>query len=117
MRFKLDENMPMKAQVWLQEHGHDADSVFDENLGGANDSAVAMACQTEQRVLVTLDLDFSDIRTYPPSDYCGIIILRPKYQSTIQIMAMLESMLFFLEKETIDHSLWIVEPTGLRIRT
>ena len=117
LRFKLDENMPIKAVFFLQERGYEADSVFDENLNGVDDLKIITTCREEQRILITLDLDFSDIRAYPPKDFCGIIILRPKYQSTIQIMAMLESMLFFLKNETIDHSLWIVESTGLRIRS
>ena len=38
---------------------------------GAVDPDVAQACQKEARALVTLDLDFSDIRAYPPEDYQG----------------------------------------------
>ena len=35
-------------------------------MAGAVDPDVAQACQKEARALVTLDLDFSDIRAYPP---------------------------------------------------
>ena len=35
--------------------------------------------------LVTLDLDFSDIRVYPPSDYAGIVVMRPSLQSITNI--------------------------------
>jgi hypothetical protein len=33
-------------------------------------------CRKEGRALLTLDLDFSDIRTYPPEDYHGEAILQ-----------------------------------------
>jgi hypothetical protein len=48
----------------------------EEELGGRPDGDVARRCQEEQRALVTLDLDFSSIRSYPPEDYAGIIVLR-----------------------------------------
>jgi len=77
MRFKIDENLPVEADQLLVGAGHDAMTVLDQSLGGRPDPDVAAVCQREQRALVTLDLDFSDIRTYPPQDYFGIIVLRP----------------------------------------
>ena len=45
-------------------------------MGGASDVEVAAVCIGEERVLVTQDLDFSDIRTYPPAEYYGIVVFR-----------------------------------------
>jgi predicted nuclease of predicted toxin-antitoxin system len=39
----------------------DADSVFQEQLSGAPDESVLARSRTEDRVLITLDLDFSNI--------------------------------------------------------
>jgi hypothetical protein len=36
---------------------------------GHSDAEIAQVCQREARVLVTMDLDFADIRAYPPQDY------------------------------------------------
>lgn len=66
MRFKLDENMPAEAADLLGNSGHDVHSVYDEGLGGADDQAIAQAVRQEWRILITLDLDFADIRLYPP---------------------------------------------------
>ena len=65
VRFKLDENFPKDAGALLRDAGHDVETVLDERLGGNPDAKVLDACQTENRVLITLDLDFSDIRLYP----------------------------------------------------
>ena len=81
MRFKVDENLPAEAAEILRTAGHDAMTVFDQELTGAPDPQVAAVCQSEQRAIVTLDLDFSDIRTYPPIDFPGIIVLRPRTQA------------------------------------
>jgi predicted nuclease of predicted toxin-antitoxin system len=54
-------------------------------LAGAADPKVAAVCQAEARVLFTLDLDFADIRTYPPGDYAGIVVLRPNEPTRRQV--------------------------------
>ncbi len=53
MRVKLDENLPIQLKHLFTESGHDAATVVDEGLGGALDEAIASACITEERVLVT----------------------------------------------------------------
>ena len=68
----------------LTEHGHDAMTVFQENLAGAPDSDISIACQREKRALVTLDTDFADIRTYPPQDFSGLVILRIKPKISLE---------------------------------
>ena len=76
MRVKLDENLPVQLKRLFAESGHDAATVVDEGLGGASDTEVAAVCIGEERVLVTQDLDFCDIRTYPPVEYFGIVVFR-----------------------------------------
>lgn len=71
MRAKLDENVPVEAAELLRAAGWNCETVYGESLAGADDGQVAAVCQAEARVLFTLDLDFADIRTSPPSDYAG----------------------------------------------
>ena len=116
VRFKLDENLPNDAVALLRSAGHDVETVLDERLGGNPDSRVLEACRSENRVLVTLDLDFSDIRLYPPSDHSGIWILRPHNQSADSTLALLRRALELIETEIVHARLWIVEPDQVRIR-
>lgn len=81
MKFKLDENLPVEAAALLCEAGHDALTILDEQMGGQADNDIIRACQRENRALITLDLDFSDIKSYPPSEYDGIFVLRIKRQA------------------------------------
>ena len=80
MKFKIDENLPIEIADILIHAGHDALTVFDEALIGEMDSTIALVCRQEKRVLLTLGLDFADIRTYPPHHYAGIIVVRSKHQ-------------------------------------
>ncbi len=85
MKFKTDENMPVEAADDLRQAGHDAVTVTDQQLAGQPDVRVADACRAEGRAVMTLDLDFADIRVYPPSDYAGIIVLRPSVRASAGI--------------------------------
>ena len=63
MKFKIDGNLPVEVKDRLVAHGHDVHTVHEERLAGSQDSAIYQVSQMEGRIVVTLDLDFSDIRT------------------------------------------------------
>ena len=73
MKFKIDENLPVEIAALLRDAGYEATSIVDQGLGGSADPDIAAVCRHEDRVLVTLDMDFADIRTYQHS---GLIVLR-----------------------------------------
>ena len=116
MRFKFDENLPSDLGALLRRDGHDAHSVLDENLRGAADPSIAKVCQDEQRILVTLDLDFAHIQNYPPRDYHGIIVLRLARQDRDTVLAIIPRILALLQTEPIAQRLWIVDDHRTRIR-
>jgi len=93
LQFKIDENLHADAAELLRQQGHDAITVYDQNLQGEADTNIANVCRQEQRVIVTLDLDFSDIRQYPPKDYPGIIVLRLNDQSRVAVLNVLRRIL------------------------
>lgn len=117
MRFKLDENLPIELKLTLQSSGYDAETVADEQLSGSVDPKIASVCQHELRTLMTLDLDFADIRQYPPIDYSGIIVLRPHSQSRRSVLSLAASLLPALSVESPIGALWVVDESGIRIRT
>ena len=116
-RFKLDENLPAAIKAVLIEQGHDALTVLDQHLGGNEDDKIVAVCSEENRILVTIDLDFSDIRRYPPGSNPGIWILRPSTQSIDSCVALVRHAMAFSKTESQERALWIVEPRKIRIRT
>lgn len=93
-KFKLDENLPLEAAELLNKSGYDARTVYEEKLAGATDSQIAKMCQDEKRVLITFDIDFSEIAIYPPKMYPGIVGLRVKRQDKSQVLKLINSSLF-----------------------
>ena len=117
MRFKLDENLPREAASVFEVHGHDAKTVLDQEMGGASDSEIADVAKDERRILLTLDTDFGDIRTYPPGDYPGFIVLRLERQDKHSILSLIREVIPQIEDNFDDGSLWGVERDQIRVRT
>jgi predicted nuclease of predicted toxin-antitoxin system len=76
VKFKLDENLSPSLAALFAADGHEAHSVVQQALGGQPDERVIDVCRREQRALITLDLDFSNILAYPPAKFTGIVVLR-----------------------------------------
>jgi predicted nuclease of predicted toxin-antitoxin system len=116
VKFKIDENLPSEVARLLTSAGHDAETVFDESLVGASDQNLIEICTSEDRALVTLDLDFSNVRAYPPKDHFGLIVLRLRRQDKSHVLNVISQTIDMFEREQIAKRLWIVEEDRLRIR-
>ncbi len=116
MLFKVDENLHEEVADLLRQHGHDAVTVYDQQMQGRGDDNVAAVCRQDGRVIVTQDLDFSNILTYPPPDYAGIIVLRLHDQSRPSVVAVVSRLIPHFATETLVGCLWIVDEIGMRIR-
>lgn len=115
MKFKIDENTALETADILGEAGHDAITLGQEGMLGSRDETVAHRVRLEDRVLLTTDLDFADIRAYPPADYAGIIVLRPSRQIYFLVMDMVKRIVPLLEVEPVAGYLWIVSHSRVRI--
>ncbi len=116
LKFKVDENLLTEAAGLLAGAGHDAVTVRDQHMVGQPDTNVAAVCLHEGRVVVTLDLDFADIRAYPPADYAGIIVFRLTLLDKFHVLSVLQRLLPVLKREPLVGKLWIVEETSVRVR-
>ena len=116
MIFKLDKNLPVNAVNIFREAGFDACTVNEQDLSGTPGQHLFEVVQNEKRVLVTLDLGFSDIRAYPPREHEGIIVLRPKSQDIQSILSLIHRVVSLCTTEEVVQRLWIVGNTRLRIR-
>lgn len=116
MKFKIDENLPFEIKNLLIQAGHDALTVKDQGLTGNPDKNLAGVCLKEGRVFITCDLDFSDIRAYPPNKYPGIMVIRSDRQDQPTMVGLFRPVLDLLAKEPVDQRLWIIENERVRVR-
>jgi predicted nuclease of predicted toxin-antitoxin system len=78
MKLFADECVYQKTVASIKEWGHDIITAREVELTGKSDNEILEYAVKERRVLITADLDFSNVRHYPPSDHWGIIVLKIK---------------------------------------
>lgn len=116
MKFLLDENLsPLHARI-LRELGHDAVSVVELGLSGADDSVVRTSAIEDGRMLVTLDADFANVLRYPPSGSPGVIRLRIHPATEAAIDELLRSTILRLAGMGLEGKLVVSDPKRIRIR-
>lgn len=96
--------------------GHDAKTVNEQRLQGVKHTILIKVCKNENRALVTLDTDFSDIGAYPPQEFSGIIVLRLGSQAKRHVMEVFRRIISLIDVEPLVQHLWVVEETAIRIR-
>ncbi|MGH9461835.1 MAG: DUF5615 family PIN-like protein [Vicinamibacteria bacterium] len=111
-KLKVDENLPGEVAATLARAGHDVATALEQGMGGAPDRQVAEQCQREGRAIVTLDADFADIRSYPPHDFPGLVVLRLKQQDKPHVVEVCERLGTALSSGKLEGTLWIVEAGG-----
>jgi predicted nuclease of predicted toxin-antitoxin system len=116
VRFKLDENLPTDLGTWLRDEGHDLADVMGEGLGGEDDAPILAAATAEDRVLLTFDLDFADIRRYPPGSHAGIVVFRLHDQRWRTLEGPVARLLAGGTLENLEKGLAIVDESRVRYK-
>jgi predicted nuclease of predicted toxin-antitoxin system len=116
VKVKLDENLPVSASQVLTEIGHDVETVIGEGLAGNDDPTVLAAASSEERLLVTLDRGFGDVRAYPPGSHGGIVVLRPNSQAVSSVLSTLSSLTTHHDLEEFRGCIVIVRGHLVRVR-
>ncbi len=113
---KLDENLAASHAAYLRERGYDADLVHDQGISGIDDDGLWKHVSQEGRFLITLDLDFSDVRRFPPGTHPGILLLRPARRSVDGVISVLSRVLLEHPLDTLSGCLVVADESKTRIR-
>jgi predicted nuclease of predicted toxin-antitoxin system len=115
MQFKLDECVDVRLRLIFEDSGHDAETVFSEQVSGATDRAIYELCMKENRILVTQDLDFSNPFVFDPVPTEGIVVLRNPSQLLTDLKVLVIKAISHLVIESPKAHLWVVGKGGIRI--
>ncbi len=113
--FLVDENMTVTLVNTLRAAGHAAEHVYDAGLQGRLDVSIFAYAQQHQQTIITNDLDFANIRDYPPP-HAGIIVARlpnemPQAERINEVMSALTT----LAGQSLANTLVIAEPGRVRV--
>jgi predicted nuclease of predicted toxin-antitoxin system len=115
LKLKADENISARVIQLLRERGHDVATVPDEHLVGATDRSLAEAAASEDRILITLDRGFADVRR-PPGTHPGIVEVHARDLRPSLILTLVST---FLATHPFDDFIGcnvVIEPGALRTR-
>jgi predicted nuclease of predicted toxin-antitoxin system len=76
MRFLADMGISMRTVVWLRQQGHDAIHLREEGLQRLADEAILAKARTEERILLTMDLDFGYLLAVSEEHLPSVILFR-----------------------------------------
>ena len=116
MKLKLDENISRHLKGNLLALHHDVATAAEEGLLGRPDTEIAKAAKAEQRILLTLDLEFADLRKYPPGTHPGIILFRPKSFGPVAVNRFIEEFIRSSDLQQLKDCVVVVETSQARIR-
>ena len=113
MKIILDADIPRSFLDKLRQEKYDVIDVRDISIQPLKDEEIFSFSCKERRVLITRDLDFSNILHYPPHKSSGIIVLRTHLLSKEEMFKVLQEALKRDEKE-LNKTLVIATKDRLR---
>jgi len=116
MRILADENIQELTLWFLRELGHDIHGVHEAGLKSTPDADVFQQAQQEQRIVLTYNGDFADIRDLAGKDHHGVIRLRIENQRIGYAHPLLKEALEKLQDMNLHNTLVTVMDDRLRIR-
>jgi len=119
LRFLMDHCVPNSVAQALREGGHDV-FILKEHIPRDSDDTVVIATTQElDAILVSLNGDFADIATYPPSHYKGIIALQVRNHPEVfpaLTLRLINYLTVHPGMPDYKGRLFLVEPHRIRIR-
>ena len=112
----LDQCVPAKFQRIIKTWGYDVDLLKQHIAPNSPDPDVIELAKNLDAVLLTIDLDFSNIIDYPPQDFQGIIVLRYDIRAETAVLNTLKQALADLYRDDLRQVLIIVDESKYRIR-
>ncbi len=116
MKIKLDENLPAQLANSLRQLGHDVQTVPEEGLAGHVDADIWSAATSEQRFLLTQDLDFSNVTAFVPGTHAGILLIRMRVPGRLALVQAVTSVFEAEDVESWTGCFVVLTERKLRIR-
>ncbi len=116
MKLKLDENLSRHLKPVLIGLGHDVLTAADENLLSHPDTEIAQAAKDERRMLMTLDVEFADLRKYPPGSHPGVILFRPLSLGPLSVNSFITDFVRRTDLDKLAACIAVVDPIHVRVR-
>ena len=116
MRFLADMGVDIRVVQWLRQNGHDAKHLRDEGLHRIPNGEIFVKAISENRVIVTFDLDFGEIVALSLGQKASVILFRLHNTRTSHLINRLATVLADTAEALEQGAVVVVEESRHRIR-
>lgn len=111
----IDENVPISVMEWLKNKGLRLQRVPETGLRGAKDETIARYAVENNMIIFTLDMDFAYIYYNIFRGSLGVIVIRVKPSTPINIIEAFNKALMKIRPEEFKGKLAIITKKRVRI--
>ncbi len=110
--------MPLSPGLarWLVEHRHDAIHAAEAGLDRSADEVILHRALSEQRVVITADMDYPRLLAIAKSKGPGLILFRGGNYSERESLERLQHLLDTIPNEELPRSIVVIEKARIRRR-
>jgi len=116
MKFLANMGISTRTVAWLRQQGRDAVHLRDERLQRATDEDILKKARTEDRVVLTMDLDFGYLLAISGEQLPSVILFRLEDESAEVVNKRLEEVLAQCVSDLEAGAIISVNEAAIRVR-
>ena len=116
MRILVDMSVDIRVAEWLRSQGHDVVHLRDEGLHRMPNGEIFQKALSEDRIVLTSDLDFGEIAAALNDASGKVLLLRLQNSRAANVIRRLSSVLPRVEIDLAAGAVVIVEESRHRVR-
>jgi predicted nuclease of predicted toxin-antitoxin system len=116
MKMFADENLFEPIIDYLKGLGHEVISIRDAGLSGISDDEVYQRASKENRIIITMDKDFSRTFRFPPEKCGGIVVVKIYKRNVDETLSIFKKFYESIQEKDMLKNLVTISPEGVRIR-
>jgi predicted nuclease of predicted toxin-antitoxin system len=117
MRFLVDVGLAPATSRYLTAAGHDSVHLYDRRMERLTDRAIIRVAESENRVILTHDLDFSRMVALGRGRFPSIITFRLQDMRPENVNRHIDIVIHQLEAEVLTGALVSVSEESIRVRS
>jgi len=116
MKFLIDMPLSPALAPWLSHQGHDAVHAVQVGLNQAPDDVILKRARSEQRIIITADLDFPRLLALAQVESPGLILFRGGNYNEQEAVERLTRVLAIIPNAELINSIVVIEKGRIRRR-
>ena len=116
MKFLADMGISQRTVEWLRNQGYDIVHLREQGLQRLADENILAKAVTEERIVLTMDLDFTNLLAWSGGALPSVIIFRLRNENYDKVNAQLENVLSQCQNQLLAGVIISVGDDAFRVR-